>query len=636
MFNPLLAAGAARQGSWAGDATIELLTSFDWSRTGLGPIALWPESFKGAVRLIMASPVPMVILAGQDGNLIYNQGYAVFAGNRHPQIFGMPALEAWPEIADFNRHKMELVGQQGHTLVLKDQELVLNRRGSAESAWMDLTYSPLFDDTGSPNGLMAVVIETTERVLAQKALALSQERLDLALGTSGIVGIWDWDLTTDRVRSDQRFAQFFSIDLANAEAGVPIEQFLSAIHPGDRNRVGAEIARAIATGTKFSSQYRLQNPAGEVTWIVASGSVVRNEAGQGVRFPGIAVDVSEQMRAAEALVQSEQRFRVLADTMPQMVWSTRPDGYHDYYNARWYEFTGMAPGSTDGEGWAGVFHPQDQDRAWSRWRQCLATGEPYHIEYRLRHRSGDYRWVLGQALPMRDSDGAIVRWFGTCTDIHQSRLIAEEREIVAQELSHRIKNIFSVVTSIISMSARTHPEIKTLTDQLRQRIHALGRAHDFVRPHSKASQPSTNPASLFALLAELMRPYQPDGGQRIVCSGDDAVIDDGAATPLALLFHELATNAAKYGALSVPDGRVVVVGRQEGSDYHLRWTEEGVSDVGDGSFTDGFGSRLMSLSVEGQLRGTMQRRLEAGGLVVDLVLPVEALSRSSRLSSPMK
>ncbi|GJD94257.1 PAS domain-containing protein [Methylobacterium iners] len=123
------------------------------------------------------------------------------------------------------------------------------------------------------------------------------------------------------------------------------------------------------------------------------------------------------MREAE-LAESEQKFRAISDSIDQMVWSTRPDGFHDFYNQRWYEFTGVPEGSTDGEAWNGMFHPDDQEKAWSVWRHCLASGEPYHIEYRLRHRSGEYRWVLGRAQPVRDSLGHVTRWYGTCTDIH--------------------------------------------------------------------------------------------------------------------------------------------------------------------------------------------------------------------------
>ncbi|WP_299819588.1 hybrid sensor histidine kinase/response regulator [uncultured Jannaschia sp.] len=116
-----------------------------------------------------------------------------------------------------------------------------------------------------------------------------------------------------------------------------------------------------------------------------------------------------------------------------MIWSTRSDGFHDYYNDRWYEFTGVPAGSTDGEGWNGMFHPDDQERAWSVWRRCLETGETYHIEYRLRHRTGQYRWVLGRAQPVRDEDGRTTRWYGSCTDIHEQVLA---RESLAKSREH--------------------------------------------------------------------------------------------------------------------------------------------------------------------------------------------------------
>lgn len=110
-------------------------------------------------------------------------------------------------------------------------------------------------------------------------------------------------------------------------------------------------------------------------------------------------------------------FRALADVMPQMVWSTRPDGHHDYFNARWYDFTGAPAGSTDGDGWNALFHPDDRERAFALWREALANGHLYEIEYRLRRRDGAWRWVLGRALPLRDRAGRIRRWFGTLTDI---------------------------------------------------------------------------------------------------------------------------------------------------------------------------------------------------------------------------
>lgn len=323
---------------------------------------------------------------------------------------------------------------------------------------------------------------------------------------------------------------------------------------------------------------------------------------------------------------SEDGFHVLANAMPQMVWSTLPDGYHDYYNARWYEFTGMPAGSTDGEAWSGMFHPEDQDRAWALWRHSLASGEPYEIEYRLRNATGDYRWVLGRALPMRGADGAIARWFGTCTDIHDQKLALEQREIISHELSHRIKNIFSVIGGLIGLVTRDRPEFREVADKLRDRVVALGRAHDFVRPHSAASAPAIVHSGLQGMLHQLLAPYQIDGFDRIVVAGDNPDIDDRSATPLALVFHELATNAAKYGALSTLHG-IVRIGIACCNDMVVMdWIESGGPALASAGH-DGFGTRLMELSVVQQLGGTIVRQWNNDGLSVALSVPKQAMRR---------
>ena len=331
--------------------------------------------------------------------------------------------------------------------------------------------------------------------------------------------------------------------------------------------------------------------------------------------------------AQRALSDSESRFRTLADAMPQMVWSTLPDGYHDYYNARWYEFTGVPERSTDGEAWNGMFHPEDQERAWATWRSSLTSGDPYEIEYRLRHADGTYRWVLGRALPIRDEGGAITRWFGTCTDIHEQKLALEEREVISQELSHRIKNIFSVIAGLVTLSARRRPEFADIATDLRDRITALGRAHDFVRPHSASSQPVHRQDSLKGLLGELFAPYQESSAARLSITGDDITIDDRSATPLALLFHELATNASKYGALSVPDGRVTVTAARDGDATVLRWREEGGPAVTQPPQTGGFGTQLIELSAVRQLGGKVDRDWRPEGLEVTIRTPHAAMTR---------
>ena len=324
----------------------------------------------------------------------------------------------------------------------------------------------------------------------------------------------------------------------------------------------------------------------------------------------------------------EQRFKVLADTMPQMVWSTPPDGLPDYFNARWYEFTGAPVRSTEGANWTHVFHPDVQDRASAVWNEAVDTGQPYEIEYRLRDRHGTYRWVLGRALPMADDAGRITRWFGTCTDIHDHKMALQERELISHELSHRIKNIFSVISGLISLSSRTHPELKPVADQLRERVMALGTAHDFVRPHSEASRPTREQSSLHGLIDELLAPYQSSSGERITISGTDPGIDDRSATPLALLFHELATNSAKYGALANPGGQITLSCQQQSGATVMHWRERGAAMPSDpANRPTGFGSRLIAMSVEQQLGGQIERIWHHDGLEAVVTVPTNAMRR---------
>lgn len=332
-------------------------------------------------------------------------------------------------------------------------------------------------------------------------------------------------------------------------------------------------------------------------------------------------------RTAE-LAESEARFRAISDSMPQMVWSTLPDGQADYYNARWYEFTGMPGGSTNGDNWHNVVHPEDQARALTLWSHCLATGDLYEIEYRLRRFDGIYRWALGRGTPLRDDGGQITRWLGTSTDIDDLKRIEQSKELLSQELSHRIKNIFAVVSALIALSARQYPEARPFAKAVRERISALARAHEFVRPHSEVSRPTVGAMTLHAFLEALFRPYAAnDGSPRVVVSGDDARFDDQAATSVALLFHELATNAAKYGALASAEGLVALTTAVQDDRFVLTWREQGGPPVVSPPERQGFGSSLATISVEGQLGGRLERNWLTEGLVVVADLPVTALSR---------
>lgn len=189
------------------------------------------------------------------------------------------------------------------------------------------------------------------------------------------------------------------------------------------------------------------NNAQPVAWAFQDLALIK-AVGERTRTAG------DRLRSVLALRDSEAKFRTIADAMPQMVWSTLPDGYHDYYNQQWYEFTGMPEGSTDGEAWSGMFHPDDQQRAWQAWQHSLDSGKTYEIQYRLRHHSGKFRWVLGRALAVRNDEGGIIRWMGTCTDIDDQKIAEDELRLASSRkdeflamLAHELRNPLAPISS---------------------------------------------------------------------------------------------------------------------------------------------------------------------------------------------
>ena len=180
-------------------------------------------------------------------------------------------------------------------------------------------------------------------------------------------------------------------------------------------------------------------------------------------------DITVHVLSHQKLEESERQLRLMADSVVQMIWITDPQGMHEYYNKRWYEFTGGSVEDTAGEGWNKMFHPDDRDLAWKKWRHSLETGEIYEIEYRLLRSDGEWVWVLGRAAPVFNSDGAIVRWFGTCTDIHEQKKLQQQKEQFIRIASHELKTpLTSLDTSLqlLEMEMRKETNLNPVTRRM--------------------------------------------------------------------------------------------------------------------------------------------------------------------------
>ncbi len=490
----------------------------------------------------------------------------------------------------------------------------------------------VLDTAPRPGGLsapQAAVLQSLGRQ-ASLQLLLRQREEEIEQGRAAIirffnrapVGLLQTDLSGRISYVNEHYADL----LGRASGDVLGQPLADFVHADDAQAHSDAIARAIGGEEPVALERRYRTAAGDA-WASDQLTVTRDADGKPAAIVFAARDITERLRITAELAASERRFRAIADAMPQMVWSTGRDGLADYYNQRWYEFTGAQPGAHDGSMWVGTLHPDDRDRAAEVWNAAVASGALYEIEYRLRHNSGEYRWVLARALPVRDAKGDIERWFGTCTDIEDIKRSEEARNLLAHELSHRIKNVFAVISGLVSLTSRGEAAAQPFAKAFRERLNALSVAHEYVRPGDGGVGTQSEARSVFGLLTTLLRPYVDDGYEPYRFAGTDTEIGAKTATALALVMHEQATNAVKYGALSSDAGQVVVEGMVDGTDYVLRWSEHGGPALEGPPTRRGFGTDMAARSAAGQLGGRIDHAWEPGGLVVTLTIPMSNMAR---------
>jgi PAS domain S-box-containing protein len=263
-------------------AMARLIASHDWAATSIGPIARWPASLRMALGMIIRSPVAIVLLWGEQGILIYNDSYSGFAGQRHPMILGIPAVDAFPEVADFNRRVLD-VCLGGGTLSFKDQRLTLFRNGAPEDVWMDLDYSPLLDDSGRPAGVFAVVVETTARNLADERLRIAQE--------AGRFGTFEWYPQTHRLVVSDVYRQIYGLP---AGEEVTDDNLLDLVDPEDRH-LGGRVRFGQPGNPLVYAEFRIRHRVtGDVRWIARRGDIMPGGRDVAERYIGVSWDITEK------------------------------------------------------------------------------------------------------------------------------------------------------------------------------------------------------------------------------------------------------------------------------------------------------------------------------------------------------
>ena len=416
-------------------------------------------------------------------------------------------------------------------------------------------------------------------------------------------------------------ADIFSV--RDADIGRPITEIVSLL---DYSALAADVKSVLRTLAPTQRPVTLKDATMSFEMRIRPYRTVKN------MITGVVctfVDVTLRNKVEAEIREREKQFHALAESIPQLAWIMDATGYIFWFNQRWFNYTNTTLDEMKGQGWRSVHDPAELDRVVKHLRHCVKTGEIWEDTFPLRGADGTYRWFLSRAQPIRDESGKIVRWFGTNTDVEDQRLSEELRDLLLKELDHRVKNLFSIIGGMVSLSARSALTADDLAGTIRGRIAALARAHALIRISQPASGVSRE-TTLEDLVRAIVEPYTDAPAtaddSRVMINGPQVSLGTEAITAMALVLHELATNAAKYGAFSTPAGHIKISWAVKKDKLALSWQEREGPPVLGPPAKEGFGSLLARHSIEGQLHGDLAFSWDPEGLTANLSATVERLA----------
>jgi PAS domain S-box-containing protein len=481
--------------------------------------------------------------------------------------------------------------------------------------WVSARGQTLFA-AGRPVGFVGAARDVTERKAAEEALRTSEARLRLAL-EAGQMGVWHADIATQKTWWDEAQCRVYGVDPASFAPSD--ERFFALVHPEDRDRLRAESAAALASGQGFDGEFRIvRADTGATRWVAVRYALARDGAGKPVEVTGVTWDITARKAVEEDARRQAEELDTLYRTMPVGLALLDRELRYRRCNQALAEINGLPAEAHLGRTVREVV-PHLADQVEPLFRAVLDTGEPLlglEIEGETAKEPGVRRAWVEDVNPLRAADGSVAAVNVVVHEVTERKRWEESQRLLTRELDHRAKNLLAIVQSVARQSARSAATVAGFEEALSGRLRAMAAAHDALAASGWRG------ADLAQVARATLSPYLSAGDGRLRLELPGVLLPPPTAQGLNLALHELATNAAKYGGLSQPGGRVVLTGTVEGRELRLTWREEGGPAVAAEPAREGFGSVLIARVLAQQTGGRVERDWRAGGLICRMTLPL--------------
>jgi len=404
----------------------ELIRSKDWSKTPVGSIDSWPQSLRTTLSIILHSKFPMFLFWGKELTCFYNDGYRPSLGKdgKHPSILGVAGEKAWPEIWQFIKPIIDQVLAGGEANWNEDQLLPIYRNGKIEDVYWTFSYSPVNDETDKVAGVFVTCTETTDKVEGRQKVENAEKRLRFAAEVTGL-STWELDFRNRTIIHSPRLAEIFGYDPSKILNHTDLR---NQLHPDDRQNIVEKAFDDAMISGFYSYESRIIKPDKTIGWIQTRGTVFYDEKKNPLKIIGTLRDITEEKNHQQVLEESEHKFRLLSDSIPQLIWTSDPLGNLTYFNKSLFTYTGLSLEEIMKEGWLQYVHPHDRLETIKQWMDAIMQGQEFLFENRFRRFDGEYRWQLSRAIPQRDASGKIQMWVATSTDIEDQKTFTRELE----------------------------------------------------------------------------------------------------------------------------------------------------------------------------------------------------------------